>query len=224
MENQQLDELIQQISEQLGDSREFSEAGYFEKLSIIEKLETFQRLPFQDQVKVRWRLVLQPSFRRSFTTTWGRVQWGIFLLFFVPSAVVAILQLFESEEPRSSGGINSATSSGSMQSRARTTQPPEVIELEMNERNCARIDGVLDSDFQKIARRYNVSVSTVRFLGAGYGWETSTGARGCVVTFDTGAGPKKCEVIRIYGRSDVDFALTTVDPYSIGSAPLCESP
>lgn len=224
MENQQLDELIQQISEQLGDSREFSEAGYNEKLSIIEKLQAFQRLPFQDKLKVRWRLVVQPSFRRSFKTTWGRVQWGVFLLFFVPSAVVAILELFESEEPRSSGGINSATSSGSMQSRARTTQPGEVIELEMNERNCARIDRVPADDYQKLARRYNVSVSTVRFLGAGYGWETYTGSRGCVVTFDTGAGPKKCQVIVVYGFSNRDYAVTTVDPNSIGSATLCENP
>lgn len=228
MEEQQRNEVVQQIMEELGDPNAFSGAGYFQQMGMLEKSATFRNLSVQDKIAIRWNQVMQPALRASFKTTWGRVQWAFWLLFMLPGAVIGIIDLFESEEPRSSRSNSSSTStvSRSAQPSSRTTQPTrttqsdEINELDVNERNCAKIGGVFSGDNAAVAQQFGVSISSVRFLGAKWDWGPYA-TKECMATFDTAAGPKKCQITVIYAVPDSSSAITTIDPYNIGKAPLC---
>lgn len=120
------DKTIEKIMKELGGKDVFSDAqSVEEKIEMLEKSKTFQRLLLTEKVAVRSTLVLVPEFRRYIKTTWGRVYLGIFILLILPGLWLIASEhfsIFSSPQPSSIQYSSSASNP-----KPRVTQPSEVL-------------------------------------------------------------------------------------------------
>jgi hypothetical protein len=94
------------------------------------------------------------------------------------------------------------------------------IELQDNQKNCEKIDGYGQGDIMAIARKFKVSMRSVRFIGAEWSYGPY-GSKECLLIFDTDFGPKKCTVLYILSSDGGKTAFASVDPYKSGEATSC---
>ena len=67
----------------------------------------------------------------------------------------------------------------------------EKIEVDGTQENCRKIVGYGANDKLFIATKYEVSMSSVSFIGAKW-WPGEYGGETCILIFDTSKGPKQC--------------------------------
>jgi hypothetical protein len=69
--------------------------------------------------------------------------------------------------------------------------------LEVNQVNCKKIDGYGKYEIEAIASKYQVSMASVKFVGANWG-PGQYGGNQCNMVFDTPKGPKRCNTFMIF--------------------------
>lgn len=108
------------------------------------------------------------------------------------------------------------TTASTMTSPQATETPASIIELSTSdEKDCLKITRVPNDSYELIARKFQVPISSVRFLRASYGVRTggpTAGYRGCNLHFDSAQGPIYCSALDIYsndgGRTAMGFFYT----------------
>ena len=87
---------------------------------------------------------------------------------------------------------------------AQTNSAPSVnVELEINEKNCKKVNAYGSKDKMEIATEFQVPLSSVQFLGTKWGHPRPSNQLGggittCSLVFDTAAGPKTCILYKLY--------------------------
>lgn len=66
--------------------------------------------------------------------------------------------------------------------------------LEDTEANCKKVDAIANGNIEAVARKFEVSISSVRFLGTRWG-AGRYGLTECIFRFDTAKGPKNCSAV-----------------------------
>ena len=90
-----------------------------------------------------------------------------------------------------------------LQSAKSNSAAPENIELEINEKNCKKVNAYGSKDKMEIATEFQVPLSSVQFLGTKWGHprpsdQLGGGITTCSLVFDTAAGPKTCMLYKLY--------------------------
>lgn len=101
-----------------------------------------------------------------------------------------------------------------------STQQKNTI-LERNEENCRKIDGYGTNDKMALATTFNVSISTISFIGARWMQGQYGISNECLLIFDTAVGPKKCPVLNILSDDGGKTAFAAVDFINTGTANHC---
>lgn len=108
------------------------------------------------------------------------------------------------------------TTASAMTSPKATETSASIIELNTSdEKDCLKITRVPNDSYELIARKFQVPISSVRFLRASYGVRTggpTAGYRGCNLHFDSAQGPIYCSALDIYsndgGKTAMGFFYT----------------
>jgi hypothetical protein len=102
-----------------------------------------------------------------------------------------------------------------------TTAQQKNITLDSNEANCKKINGYGTNDKMALATTFNVSISTISFIGARWMQGQYGISNECLLVFDTAVGPKKCPVINILSDDGGKSAFAAVDFMKMGTANHC---
>lgn len=156
---------------------------------------------------------------------WGALKaYSLFLagFFMVCALPFALFDLFGFEKSASQRATPASTAPSSRPAE----NPVSIEELNAsNEDDCLKINRVPNDSFELIARKFQVPISSVRFLRASYSIRTggvTAGYRGCNLYFDSAQGPIYCGVLDIYSNDGGKTAMGTF--YAIGvseNANLC---
>jgi len=146
---------------------------------------------------------------------WGAFKaYSLFLIALIMVAALpfAALDLLGFDHGSSQKGAPTSSTT----SPKATDTSASIIELNTSdEKDCLKITRVPNDSYELIARKFQVHISSVRFLRASYGVRTggpTAGYRGCNLHFDSAQGPIYCSALDIYsndgGRTAMGFFYT----------------